>query len=91
MRTFHEGVLQNGINRTLDDTAESIIVAAAVSGYGSDDFPKIRECLKRWESEGILRIIADPEGLPNSAPCLEMLKYIHRRSAIPGFLNWDED
>jgi len=90
MKSFREGELKNGINRFLDDTQHTVVKAGMLGGYGADNWIRIKECLVRWENEGILKILIDPEGLPSDTPCIEMLKYIHQRSSIPGFLNWEE-
>lgn len=90
MRKFDKEVLQGTINRTLDDTMNSAIRAGLLAAGGAGNWSEIRRCLKQWESEGILKILNDPEGLPSSAPCVQMLKYIHKKSPIPGFLNWEE-
>lgn len=74
----------------MDYTAEPLIKVGVIRGYGNSDWPKIRVTLQKWENEGILKILNDPEGRDASEPCVQMLKYIDQRSSIPGFLNWEE-
>lgn len=86
---FNERELRATINRTLDDTACALIRRGAIAGGGSRDWDQIMGCLKKWESEGILKIVRDPQFAESGDECVEMLSYIYRKSAIPGFLNWD--
>jgi len=79
---------KNGINRTLDDTACATISAGTLAAFGRRDWPNIRTVIEKWQQEGILRVLRDPEVSNPEEPCVEMYRFIERASSIPGFLNY---
>ncbi len=77
--------LKNWINRILDDTGQPFIQKAAIFPHGdmrSERFEFINDLQRRK----IAIILNDPASLREDEPLLEMLSYIDRKSAIPGFL-----
>jgi len=79
--------LKNWINRILDDTACPLIPKACIFGNGGGDIrPHRVKFIQSLADRGVLRILAEPSQLSDEAPYVEMLSYIDRKSAIPGFL-----
>ena len=89
-REFFLDELKATINRTLDDGSSEFIPSGTIAGAGARDWQQIRKALSIWESEGILEILNDPETCEPHTPCVKMLKFIHRCSSRPGFLNHQE-
>lgn len=85
MREFSEEDLKAIINRSLDDTACAEVLFKRITA-NENRFESIRACLKKRESQGYLNIKIDD---PASEIRVEMISYIDRKSAIPGFLNWE--
>jgi hypothetical protein len=90
MENFSDEEFANGINRCLDDGDSDLINCGVIRAYGHSNWHEIIKCLKKWETDGILLILNDPERCLPTVPCVKMLKFIHRRSSRPGFLNYDE-
>ena len=89
MKLFSESELRALINRSLDDTACPYIKQGLIASGGSYDWPKIISAIKKWENQNILVILKNPEFAEPDEACLQMISYINRKSAIPGFLNHD--
>lgn len=89
-RKFFLDELKATINRTLDDCSTEYIPCGTIAGADARDWQEIQNALEIWGKEGILRILNDPETSEPSVPCVKMIKFIHRRSSRPGFLNFDE-
>lgn len=79
--------LKNWINRILDDTASPFIPKACIFGNGGGDIRPHRVAwIKKLEEQGILKILGDPSTLKDEEPYVEMLRFIERKTSIPGFL-----
>lgn len=79
--------LKNWMNRILDDTACPLIPKACIFGNGGGDIrPHRVKFIQDLADRGVLKILAEPWQLSDESPYVEMLSYIDRKSAIPGFL-----
>ena len=68
-----EQVIAGGINRSLLEGAANIFSRfdVDVTDFGVS-YEQIRELMKRWESEGIIEILSDPEKVAIMSPVLKM-------------------
>lgn len=82
--------LEATINRILDDSAQPYISKITIFGGEKVMTPVRREWLRKMESEGVLRVLHDPDHAPDDEPFVEMLRYIGVTSPIPNFLNYEE-
>jgi hypothetical protein len=89
MKQFSENELEALINRSMDDTACPYIKQSLIAAGGSHDWQKITSTIKKWEDTNTLIIVKNPEFAEHNEVCLEMISYINRKSAIPGFLNYE--
>jgi hypothetical protein len=72
---MNEKTLASGLNNIFADRV-SLICARDISTYGHGDWAKIRIALQKWEQQGFIRIISNPETAEDLTPCVEMFKYI---------------
>ena len=79
---------KSGLNCVFADTACATISAGTLAAYGRRDWLNIRTAIEKWQQEGILRLLRDPEVSNPEEPCVEMYRFIERVSSIPGFLNY---
>ena len=77
--------LKNLVNRILDDTGQPFIRKSAIFPYGDIRSERV-EFIEDLERRKIAMILNEPASLEDDEPLLEMLSYIDRRSAVPGFL-----
>lgn len=77
--------LKSLINFILDQTGRPFILKTSIFPYG-DMRPERLDFINDLQRRKIAIILNDPASLREDEPLLEMLSYIDRRSAIPGFL-----
>ena len=89
MTPQHELYIKSLIRRILDDSAQPFILRSTLCPRGMPCDPDTLNLLQRWETQGYLRVLGNPNELADDAPIVEMLRYIDGKSPIPGFLNFD--
>ena len=89
-RAFLKRVLAGGIDRTLDDTAQTGISKRTLYVYGNCDWDIINEALQKWEIAGLLRIVKKPDEAGDNEIVVKMLDYIHRTGSKPTWIDWEK-
>ncbi len=67
--------LKNGLNNLYADRV-SDVGARTIATYGQEHWPTIKSALKKWESEGAIKVLGDPDKMAPDEPCVRLLEFI---------------